>query len=83
MMSRRSDQQGLFSADTQYLDFVGPESFYGFLAQHGRELFADEDFVELYCPDNGRPSIPPSLLAIALLLQAHDRVSDAEATRSW
>ena len=70
MMSRRPDQQGLFSADTQYLDFLGPESFYGFLAQHGRELFADEDFAELYCPDNGRPSVAPSPLAIALLLQA-------------
>ncbi len=36
---------------------------------------------ELYCPDFGRPSVPPSLLAIALLLQAHNRVSDAEATQ--
>jgi len=80
MMSRRPDQQSLFSADSQYLDFVGPESFYGFLARHGRELFRDDDFAALYCPDNGRPSVPPSLLAIALLLQAHDRVSDEEAT---
>ncbi|MFU8771352.1 MAG: IS1182 family transposase, partial [Anaerolineales bacterium] len=32
-----------------------------------------------YCPDNGRPSVPPSLLAYALLLQTHDRVSDEEA----
>ena len=29
--------------------------------------------------DNGRASVAPSLLATALLLQAHDRVSDAEA----
>ena len=63
------------------LGFVGPESFYGFLAQHGRELFRDEDFLELYCPDTGRPSLPPSLLGLALLLQAHDRVWDAEATQ--
>lgn len=33
----------------------------------------------LYCRDNGRSSVPPSMLATALLLQAHDRVSDAEA----
>ena len=32
-----------------------------------------------YCPDNGRDSVPPSLLATALLLQSHDKVSDAEA----
>jgi len=33
----------------------------------------------LYCPDNGRNSVAPSLLAVALLLQAHDKVSDEEA----
>jgi len=80
MMSHRSDQHSLFAADTQYLEFVGPDGFYGFLAQHGRELFRDDDFAALYCPDNGRPSVPPSLLAMALLLQAYDRVSDQEAT---
>ena len=43
------------------------------------KLFRDEDFAELYCADNGRESVPPSLLATALLLQAHDSASDAEA----
>jgi len=81
MIARRPDQQSLFAADTQCLEFVGEDSFYGFMARHGRELLRDEQFAELYCPDLGRPSVPPSLLGIALLLQAHDRVSDAEATR--
>ena len=35
--------------------------------------------MELYCTDNGRDSVPPSLLATALLLQTYDRASDAEA----
>ena len=43
------------------------------------QLFRDADFAELYCLDNGRVSVPPSLLATALLLQTHDKVSDAEA----
>jgi len=42
-------------------------------------LFSDEQFAWLYCPNNGRSSVPPSLLAVALLLQAHDKVSDEEA----
>ena len=29
--------------------------------------------------DNGRPSVPPSLLATALVLQTYDGVSDEEA----
>ena len=80
MLGTRSPQRGLFEADHLYLDFVGRESFYGFLASQRGQLFADEEFAALYAVGNGRPSVPPSLLATALLLQAHDRVSDEEAT---
>ena len=62
-----------------YLEFVGPDSFYGYLASERGRLFRDEDFADLYCRTNGRDSVPPSLLATALVLQAHDRVSDAGA----
>ena len=79
MLGKRSPQRGMFEADHVYLDFVGRDSFYGFLATERGNLFRDEDFGPLYCPDNGRNSVPPSLLATALLLQAHDRASDDEA----
>lgn len=81
MLGKRAPQRGMFEADHLYLDFVGRDSFYGFLATERGNLFRDEDFGRLYCPDNGRNSVPPSLLATALLLQAHDRVSDEEAKR--
>ena len=79
MLGERSDQRGLWEADRLYLDHVGRESFYGLLASLRGQLFRDSDFAEFYCPDNGRDSVPPSLLATALLLQSHDKVSDAEA----
>ena len=79
MLGERSDQRGLWEADRLYLDHVGRESFYGVLASLRGRLFRDADFAEFYCPDNGRDSVPPSLLATALLLQSHDKVSDAEA----
>lgn len=79
MLGKRSNQLGLFEADQLYLDFVGRDSFYGFLAGQRGQLFHDEDFKELYCLDNGRTSVPPSLLATALLLHSYDRVSDEEA----
>lgn len=80
MLGKRSPQRGLFDADHLFLDFVGPDSFYGFLASQRGQLFSDDEFAALYVLDNGRPSVPPSLLAAALLLQTHDRVSDEEAT---
>ena len=61
------------------LDHVGREGFYGLLASLRGRLFRDADFAAFYCADNGRDSVPPSLLATALLLQSHDKVSDAEA----
>ena len=79
MLGVRSAQRGLLEADHLYLDYVGRGSFYGFLASMRGQLFQDEEFAELYCPDNGRDSVPPSLVATALLLQAYDKVSDAEA----
>ena len=72
-------QSGLDGGEHAYLDHVGRDSFYGFLASHRTELFHDEDFIDLYCSDNGRPSVPPSLMATALLLQAYEGVSDEEA----
>ena len=79
MLGERSDQRGLWEADQLYLDLVGRDTFYGLLASLRGQLFRDADFAELYCLDNGRASVAPSLLATALLLQAHDKVSDAEA----
>jgi hypothetical protein len=79
MLGERTDQRGLFEADHMYLDHVGCHSFYGFLASMRGHLFRDDEFAGLYCPNNGRDSVPPSLLATALLLQTHDKVSDDEA----
>jgi len=79
MLGQRSAQWGLFEADTMFADFVGRRNFYGYLASQRGELFRDEDFASLYCPNNGRPSVPPSLLATALVLQTYDGVSDEEA----
>jgi hypothetical protein len=79
MLGKRSAQRGLFEADSMFADFVGQRSFYGYLASQRDELFRDEEFVALYCRDNGRPSVPPSLLATALVLQTYDDVSDDEA----
>src|SRR6266487_6833793 len=79
MLGKRGPQRGLFEADTAYGAFVGRDSFYGWLASQRGELFRDEDFAGLYVLDNGRPSVPPSLLATALVLQTYDGVSDEEA----
>jgi len=79
LLGRQSPQDELFRPDHLYRDHVGQESFYGFLAGSRCSLFRDEDFAGLYRSDKGRPSVPPSQLCVALLLQSRDGVSDEEA----
>jgi transposase len=80
MLGKRSPQGRLFATSTlldeKQLDALG---VHGRIAREGHRIFRDEDFAPLYCADNGRPSAPPSLLALATLLQFYDQVSDAEA----
>ena len=59
MLGKRSDQKGLWEADRSYLDYVGQDTFYGLLTSLRGQLFSDDDFAEIYGPDNGRDSVPP------------------------
>jgi hypothetical protein len=79
MMGKRSAQDKLFAADHVYLDFVGRDTLYGYLAQNREQLIRDEDFAAMYCPDNGRRSVPPSVAVSVLFLRAYEGVSFTEA----
>ncbi|WP_203880332.1 transposase, partial [Planobispora takensis] len=52
---------------------------FAFLAEHRRALFPPQAFADMYAPVNGRPSVPPGLLAAVVVLQALHGCSDAEA----
>jgi hypothetical protein len=78
MLGRRSPQLSFF--DAQSLPHCVPaDSFYGRMAAVSDVLFPDEDLAMMYCPDNGRPSLPPSLMNGVSLLQFYDNVSEEEA----
>jgi hypothetical protein len=82
MMGSRSPQEPLFAADHLYLDFVGRDTLYGYLAQNRNHLFRDEDFAALYRAHNGRPSVPPSLAVSIMFLRAYDKVSFCRGHRA-
>lgn len=78
MLGKRSPQTKLFATstllDSKQLKEMG---VYGRMAREGRRIFKDEDFSSLYCENNGRPSAPPSILAMATVLQFIEGISDA------
>ena len=82
MLGRRDSQRSLQSAAVR----LGPEAvsemgFYGQLARYGSGLCRDEDFRSAYCCTNGRPSAPPSVLALGRALQFYGGVSDEEVVQ--
>lgn len=80
MLGKRSAQRSLF--DPLMLPHRVPEgSFYGRMGKVSDVLFRDEELAEMYCPDNGRPSLPPSLMSGVMLLQFYDNVGDEEAVQ--
>ncbi|WP_327092530.1 transposase [Nonomuraea sp. NBC_01738] len=56
-------------------------SVFAFLAEHRQELFPAAMFADMYPSPNGRPSMPPQVLAAALVLQALYGASDFEAVQ--
>ena len=80
MLGRRNPQSSFFDGDQIYLGHVGSNTFYAFLARERHRLFRDEDFAGLYHERWGRPSVPPSTLCLALVLQTYADCSDQEAS---
>jgi len=80
VLGRRSPQASIFDGDQIYLDHVGRNTFYAFLARERHRLFRDQDYGGLYHERWGRPSVPPSTLCVALVLQTYAGCSDQEAS---
>ncbi len=78
--------QGIEKPDRELLDaaavcghLVAADSVYALLAQHRDRLFPDEMFGDLFASRRGRPSVPGSVMAVVLVLQALEGCSDREA----
>lgn len=78
MLGKRKLQHSYFDA-IGLPHRVSPDSFYGRMGSLTGRLLRDDDLKEMYSADNGRPSLPPSMMAGALILQFYDDVSDGEA----
>ena len=79
MIGKRSNQMPLFDVGNVFDLKLAPKSFHAQLAAAAPRLFKDEDFAAFYKDKKGRPSVPPSLLALITLLQHEAGISDEEA----
>jgi hypothetical protein len=73
----------LFSSTADYCRLkLGPTSIYRYLHEHCHRLFADEMFADLF-EDIGRESIPPQIVAVVMVLQRLEGLSDREAVERF
>jgi hypothetical protein len=79
MLGKRKPQHALFDVGNVFLLELDPKSFHGQLASAAPRLFSDADFAAFYSDRTGRPSVPPSQLALLTLLQHEAGCSDQEA----
>jgi hypothetical protein len=75
MLGQRTPQRGFLDTDFLCSGRMPQNTFYALLASERDRLFADDDLAGMYRLEYGRPSVPPSMLALTLLLQCHDKVS--------
>ena len=61
---------------------VGPDSIYGVLHRECFNLFPDEVFADLFT-DVGRRSVPPMIVAVVMVLQRFEGLSDREAVERF
>lgn len=78
--------QGTEKPDRGLLDVLGlcgglvrEGSVYRFLAENRLRLFGDGLFADLFPSGRGRPSVPGSVIAVVMVLQALEGCSDREA----
>jgi IS5 family transposase len=78
--------QGTSDPNAELLDaaalcghLVPAGSVHAFLAEHGRRLFPDELFADLFPSGRGRPSVPADVIATVMVLQALEGLSDRDA----
>lgn len=82
MLKARDTQMSLNDTDYFCSQLIPEDSFYRKFREIVSPLIKDEHFETMYTLDNGRPAIPPSLLAMATILQFYRNLSDREMERA-
>lgn len=76
-------QGNLFDDVRRFCDETLPEkSVYRLMHRERGRLFADELFTDLFC-DQGRRSVPPSVVATVMVVQRLEGLSDREAVERY
>ena len=78
-LGRAPEQADLLRSTVSFCNGrLSPTSIYGLLFRECHHLFPDDAFADLY-QDVGRRSVPPRIVAVVMVLQRLEGLSDREA----
>lgn len=78
-LGKAPPSEDAFRSGTEFCrDRVSATSIYGLLYRESHRLFPDEAFADLFA-DIGRASVPPRIVAVVMVLQRFEGLSDREA----
>lgn len=78
-LGRSPSHEDAFQSSTRFCDGrLSERSIYGLLHRESHRLFPDEGFEDLFV-DVGRRSVPPQIVAVVMVLQRLEGLSDREA----
>ncbi len=78
MLGKEDRQTSFFDTDFACSHLIDKNSFYAKMHDLADKIITDDDFADIYCLDNGRPSVPPARLTKVLILQNYEGLSDRE-----
>jgi hypothetical protein len=82
-LGRAPTHEDLYRSTREMCESRLPQrSIFRLLAAKAHELFPDDAFADLYA-GTGRPSVPPRIIAVVLVLQRYSGMSDREAVDAF
>jgi hypothetical protein len=82
-LGRAPEQADLWHSSTKYCEGkLSPTSIYSLLHRECHRLFPDDAFADLF-QDIGRRSVPPRIVAVVMVLQRLEGLSDREAVERF
>lgn len=79
MLGKEDRQISFFDTDFVCAHLIDKKSFYAKMRKFADKIITDDEFADIYCLNNGRPSVPPARLTKVLILETYENLSDREA----
>jgi len=79
LLGKEERQTSFFDTDFACSHLIDKKSFYAKMHDLSDKIITDDDFADIYCLNNGRPSVPPARITKVLILETYEDLSDREA----